>query len=86
MCVGKAVLLGGIVCLEICPRIYYRIYPKSILLKKNILKIVVSRNLRHAHLLEAGLTKIPRDHETLSIVHHVGLHVEFSSMKSSLDL
>ena len=26
------------------------------------------------------------DHETLSIVRHVGLHVDFSSMKSSLGL
>ena len=37
---------------------------------------MVSKNL------EVGLTKFPRDHETLSIVRHV----EFSSMKSSLNL
>ena len=47
---------------------------------------MVSRNLRQAHLLEVGLTKIPRGHETLSIVRHVGVHVDFSSMKSSLGL
>jgi len=39
-----------------------------------------------ALLLELGLTKIPGDHETLSIINHVGLHVDFSSMKSSLGL
>ena len=47
---------------------------------------MVSQNLYHAHLLEVGLTRIPGDHETLSIVHRVGLHVDFSSMKSSLGL
>ena len=36
--------------------------------------------------MEVGLTEIPRDRETLSIVRHVGLHVDFSSMKSSLGL
>ena len=46
--------------------------------EKNIKKVMISRNLRQAHLLG--------DHETLSIVHHVGLHVHFSPMKSSLDL
>ena len=35
-------------------------------------------------LLEKVFKEIPGDHETLSIVHHVGLHVDFSSMKSSL--
>jgi hypothetical protein len=49
-------------------------------------KVVVSQNLHQAHLLEVGLTKVPGDHETLSIVCHVGLHVDFSSMKSSLGL
>ena len=39
---------------------------------------MVSRNLRQA------LTKILGDHETLSKVRHVGLHVDFASMKSSL--
>jgi hypothetical protein len=54
--------------------------------KKLKSKTHVSRNLCHAHLLEVRLTKIPRDHETLSIVCHVGLHVDFSFMKSSLGL
>jgi hypothetical protein len=47
---------------------------------------MVSRNLREVHLLEVGLTKIPGDYETLSIVRHVGLHIDFSSTKSSLGL
>ena len=47
---------------------------------------MVSRNLRQAHLLEVGLMEIPGNHETLSIIRHVGLHVDFSSMKSSLGL
>ena len=47
---------------------------------------MVSRNLRQTHLLEVRQTKIPGDHETLSIVRHVGLHVDFSSMKSPLGL
>ena len=47
---------------------------------------MVSRNLCQAHLLVVGLTKILWDHETLSIVYHVELHVDFSSMKSSLGL
>ena len=47
---------------------------------------MVSRNLCQAHLLEVGLTKIPGDHETLSIVRHVRLHVDFSSMKFSVGL
>ena len=64
---------------------------KSVLLKEKkrkekLKKIMVSRNLRQAHLLEVGLTKIPGDHETLSIIRHVGLHVDFSSMKSYLGL
>ena len=33
---------------------------------------MVSRNLCQAHLLEVGVTKIPGDHETLSMVCHVG--------------
>ena len=33
-----------------------------------------------------GLLEFVGDHETLSIVRHVGLHVDFSSMKSSLGL
>ena len=47
---------------------------------------MVSWNVRQAHLSEVGLMRIPGDHETLSIVHHVGLHLDFSSMKSSLGL
>jgi hypothetical protein len=54
--------------------------------KKIFSKIMVFRKLGQVHLLEVGLAKIPGDHETLSIVHHVGLHVDFSSMKSSLGL
>jgi hypothetical protein len=45
---------------------------------------MVSRNFCQAHLQEVGLTKILGDHETLFIVRHVGLHVDFSSMKPSL--
>ena len=47
---------------------------------------MVSQNLHQGHLLKVGLTKIPGDHETLSIVRHVGFHVDFPSMKSSLNL
>ena len=47
---------------------------------------MVSRNLYQAHLLEVGLMKNLGDYETLSIVHHVGLHVGSSSMKYFLDL
>ena len=47
---------------------------------------MVSRNLCQAHLLDVGLMYIMADHETLSIVRHVGLDVDFSSMKSSLGL
>ena len=47
---------------------------------------MVFHNLRQAQLQEVGLTKIPGHHKTLYIVRHVGLHVDFSSMKSSLDL
>ena len=47
---------------------------------------MVTWNFHQAHLQEVGPTQIPGDHETLSIVRHVGLHVDFSSMKSSLGL
>jgi hypothetical protein len=30
-------------------------------------------------IMEVGLTQIPVDHALLSIVHHVELHVDFSS-------
>jgi hypothetical protein len=49
---------------------------KSIVLEK----IMVSRNFRQTHLLEVGLTQILVDHSPLSIVRHVGLHVDFSSI------
>jgi len=58
----------------------------STLLEKHIKKVIVSRNSRQAHLLEVALTKIPGGHETLSVVCHVGLHVDISSVKSSLGL
>ena len=61
-------------------------YPRISLVRKDIQEVMVSRNLCQAHLLEVGLTKFPRNHESLSIIHHVGLHVDFSSMKSSLGL
>ena len=59
---------------------------KFVMLEKYFEKVMVSWNLCQAHLLEVGLTKSLGDHETLSIVRHVGLHVDFSSMKSSLGL
>ena len=62
--------------------IYIGIFMKFVQLKESIKKIMVSRNLRQAHLLEVGLTKIPGDHETLSIVRHV----DFSFMKSFLGI
>jgi len=55
------------ICLEICHA------------GKNIKKIMVSRNFRQTHLLEVGLMQILVDHAPLSIVRHVGLHVDFSS-------
>ena len=68
------------ICHEICHA------GKKIPTLKNYKKLLVSRNLCQAHLLEVGPTKFPGDHETLSIVRHVGQHVDFSSMKSSLRL
>ena len=47
---------------------------------------MVAWNLCQAHLFEVRLMQILGDHETLSIVRHVGFHVDFSSMKSSLGL
>ena len=38
------------------------------------------------HLLEVGPTQISGDQETLFIVYNVGFHVDFSSMKSYVDL
>ena len=47
---------------------------------------MVSWYLHQAHLLEVNLTQILGNHETLSKVHHLGLHVDFSSTKASLGL
>jgi hypothetical protein len=59
---------------------------KYVMLKKYIKKIMVSRNFHRTRLLEVGLTKIPVDHAPLSIVRHVGLHVDFSSTNFFLGL
>ena len=42
--------------------------------------------MRYAHLLEVGLTKFLGDHETLLIVRHVGLHVDFLSTEYTLGI
>jgi len=63
----------------ICPGICSGICPEICPAEKKIKKIMVSRNFRQAHLIEVGLTNIPVDHAPLSIVRHVGLHVDFSS-------
>jgi hypothetical protein len=47
---------------------------------------MVSRNFCQTHLLEEGLTQILVDHAPLSIVRHVGLHVDFSSTNFLLGL
>ena len=51
---------------------------------------MLCRNLRHAHHLEMGLTHIPASRETLFILCHVRIHVDFSSSTiqsfGSLDL
>jgi hypothetical protein len=64
-----------------CPGIYFGICPiicpTFVMLKK---KVMVSQNFHHTHLLEVGLTKILRDHETLSMYCHVGLHESFVSL------
>jgi hypothetical protein len=54
-------------------------FPCNLSWWKNIKKVMVSRNLRQAHLLEVGLTQIPVDHAPLSTTCHVGLHVDSSS-------
>ena len=69
-------------CLGICPEIYLEICHAE----EDKIKLMVSQNLLQAHPLGVGLPRIPGDHETLSIVRHVGLHVDFSSMKSFLCL
>jgi hypothetical protein len=73
-------LLGGYVCIEIWYGICPIIYPTG----KNVKKITVSRNLRQPHLLEMDLMKIPGDHETLSIVRHVGLHVDLDGLTHAM--
>ena len=47
---------------------------------------MVSQNLRQAHLSEVSLTKKLGDHDTLSTVRLVSLHVDFSPMKSYVRL
>ena len=46
---------------------------------------MISRNLRQAHLLEIR-DENSGDHGTLSIARHVGLHLDFSSMKFSMGI
>jgi hypothetical protein len=70
----------------VSPGICHAICPEICLARKNLKKFMVSRNFRHSHLLEVGLTQIPVDHAPLSIVRHVGLHVDFSSTNFLLDL
>ena len=74
----------------VCPGIGSEICLQSVLkyimLEKNIKKIMISWNVCQTHILKVGFMKIMGDHETLSIVHHVELCVDFSSMKSSLGL
>jgi hypothetical protein len=55
--------------------IYVAIYHEICHVGKILKNVMVSRNLRQAHLLEVGLMQHPGDHETLSKVRHVGLHV-----------
>ena len=59
----------------VCPRIYHGIY-----------KINGLPKFASGPPVGGGLTKIMGAHETLPIVRHVGLHVDFSSVKSSLGL
>jgi hypothetical protein len=72
--------------LGICYGIYPEICPEICHAGKNIKKVMVSRKFRQTHLLEVGLTQIPVDHAPLSIVRHVGLHVDFSSTNFFLGL
>ena len=60
------------ICLAICHEIYH--------VGTKIKKFMVSQILCQAHPLKVSLTKIPRDHEPLSLIHHVGLHVGLSSI------
>ena len=59
--------------------ICYGICPEICRVGKNTKKIMLSRNSRQTHLLEVGLTQIQVDRAPLSIVRHVGLHVDFSA-------
>jgi hypothetical protein len=61
--------------LGICPGICPDISPDG----KNKIK-------NHGLPEEVGLTQIPVDHAPLSIVRHVGLHVDFSSTNFFLGL
>ena len=38
---------------------------------------MVYRDLRQTYMLEMGLSQVLVDNETLSIVYHVGVHVDF---------
>jgi hypothetical protein len=48
--------------------------------------IMLCHNLCQAYMFKVALTQILVDHRALSIVCHVGLHVDFLSMKYSLSL
>ena len=47
---------------------------------------MICRNLHEAYLLEVGLMPIPTNHETISIVYHVKIHVDFPCMTISFGL
>ena len=70
------------VCLGIYLGIYLAICHEICLDGNFFKKFTISRIFHQTHHLEVGLTKSLGDHETLSIVRHVGLPVNFSSMKS----
>jgi hypothetical protein len=70
----------------VSPGIYHAICLEIYHVGKNIEKVIVSRNLHQTHLLEVGMMQIPVDHTPLSIVRHVGPHVDFSSTNFSLGL
>ena len=72
------------VCLEIYPRICYRISLAIYFVICHDGKIIKKN---HGPLeFASSLMKISGDYETLSIAYHVGLQVDFLSMKSSLGL
>ena len=74
--------LGG-VCLSVLESILES--DVQSVMKYNMLENCIKRS-HGLPKLALGLTKIPGHHETLSIVRHVGLHVDFPFMKSSLGL